>query len=100
MADLAAPVAARLQAGDPDALVLTPAAHPGRELHVARRRKGRLEAAETVPLGDTERLRAVFGASRAPAILVLPVPPLIRSVQLPLAAEANPGPSCATRWID
>ncbi len=89
MADLAAPVVGRLRDGDPDALVLTPGPPPSRALHVARRRKGRLEAAASVPPGDADGLRALAGASRAPVVLVLPVPPLIRSVELPLAAEAS-----------
>jgi general secretion pathway protein L len=89
MADLAAPVAGLLRGGEADVLVLTPGPQPCRELRVARRRKGRLEAAATVPLGDADRLRAVCGAGRIPAILVLPAPPLIRSVELPLAAESS-----------
>jgi general secretion pathway protein L len=89
MADLAAPVLGRLRAGAPDALLLTPGPPQTGDLRVARRRNRRPEALATIPIGETERLRAVFAASRAPAILVLPAPPLIRGVELPLAAETS-----------
>nr|WP_294514498.1 PilN domain-containing protein [uncultured Rhodopila sp.] len=89
MADLAAPVLDRLRTGAPDALLLMPAPPQTDGLNVARRRNGRREAVAIIPIGDTERLRAVFATSRAQAILVLPAPPLIRGVELPLAAEAS-----------
>jgi general secretion pathway protein L len=92
MADLAAPVLRRLDGGEPDALLLTAQPDRSSDLSVARRRNGRLEALAAIPAEtDAQKLTQLIAASRGamPVILVLPAPPLIRDVELPIAALAS-----------
>lgn len=92
MADLAAPVLRRLQAGEPDALLLTLCSDGSGDLRTGCRRKGQVQNLETIPAEiDPDQLRGLIAEARArlPVILVLSQPPLVREVTLPIAAEAS-----------
>jgi general secretion pathway protein L len=92
MTGLAAPVLARFQAGEPDALLLSADRAPSGLLPAARRLKGRIEKLPDIETGaDPARLRSLISAARGRLTLTLvtATPPLLREVTLPAAAEAN-----------